>query len=149
MKYAKIENNIVIQIQPNPEDGFIEVDDDVVCGMIQKEDGSFVNPVFEKTPEEIENERISEINSMTEKIITKPYPIYKQLNIRGQLSPYIMDDLEIMNMFIDTARFIGKDAKSNGTKPEDINWAGLDEYSSSDEITESDLLSIRKLVKAI
>lgn len=101
------------------------------------------------TLEEIEQCRIITINNKVEEIITKPYPIYKQLNIRGQLLPYTMDDLENMNMFIDTARYIGKDAKSNGTKVEDINWAGLDEYSSSDEITESDLLSIRKLVKAI
>lgn len=102
-----------------------------------------------RTPEEIEETRIIAINNKVEEIIIKPYPIYKQLNIRGQLLPYSIDDLEIMNMFIDTTRYIGKDAKSNGTKVEDINWAGLDEYSTSDEITESDLLSIRKLVKAI
>lgn len=111
------------------------------------------NITFEKvdwrTPEEIEETRIIAINNKVEEIIIKPYPIYKQLNIRGQLLPYSIDDLEIMNMFIDTTRYIGKDAKSNGTKAEDINWAGLDEYSTSDEITESDLLSIRKLVKAI
>lgn len=102
-----------------------------------------------RTLDEIEQERIIAINNKVEEIITKPYPIYKQLNIRGQLSPYTIDDLEIMNMFIDTARYIGKDAKSNGTKVEDINWAGLDEYSTSDEITELNLLSIRKIVKAI
>lgn len=102
-----------------------------------------------KTPEEIEQDRIISINNKVEEIITKPYPIYKQLNIRGQLLPYTTDDLENMNMFIDTARYIGKDAKSNGTKAEDVNWAGLDEYLISDEITQSDLLSIRKLVKAI
>lgn len=102
-----------------------------------------------RTEEEIDDIRIIAINNKVEEIITKPYPIYKQLNIRGQLSPYTIDDLEIMNMFIDTARYIGKDAKSNGTKVEDINWAGLDEYSISDEIAQSDLLSIRKLVKAI
>lgn len=102
-----------------------------------------------KTPEEIEQCRIIAINGKVEEIIIKSYPIYKQLNIRGQLLPYTMDDLEIMNMFIDTARYIGKDAKSNGTKVEDINWAGLDEYLSSDEITKANLLSIRQLVKAV
>lgn len=111
------------------------------------------NITFEKvdwqTPEEIEEVRIIAINNKVEEIITKPYPIYKQLNIKGQLSPYTMDVLEIMNMFIDTARYIGKDAKSNGTKVEDINWAGLDEYLSSDEITKANLLSIRQLVKAV
>lgn len=111
------------------------------------------NITFEKvdwrTPEEIEEDRIIAINNKVEEIITKPYPIYKQLNIRGQLLPCIIDDLENMNMFIDTTRYVGKDAKSNGTKVEDINWAGLDEYSTSDKITQTDLLSIRKLVKAI
>lgn len=101
------------------------------------------------TLEEIEEARIISINNKVEEIITKPYPFYKQLNIRGQLLPYTIDDLENMNMFIDTTRYIGKDAKSNGTKVEDINWAGLDEYSTSDEITQAELLSIRKLVKAI
>lgn len=101
------------------------------------------------TPEEIEQDRIIAINNKVEEIIIKPYPIYKQLNIRGQLLPYSIDDLEIMNMFIDTTRYIGKDAKSNGTKVEDINWAGLDEYLSSDEITKANLLSIRQLVKAV
>lgn len=102
-----------------------------------------------KTAEEIEEDRIISINNKVEEIITRPYPIYKQLNIRGQLNPYTMEDLEMMNMFIDTVRYIGKDAKSNGTKVEDINWAGLDEYLTSNEIIESDLLSIRQLVKAV
>jgi hypothetical protein len=43
MKYALIENNIVIQIQPNLEEGFVEVSDDIVCGMVQVGD-SFVVP---------------------------------------------------------------------------------------------------------
>lgn len=44
MKYAKIENNIVVQIQPHKEHGFIEVSDSVVCGQIKKDDGKFDNP---------------------------------------------------------------------------------------------------------
>ena len=43
MKYAKIENGVVIQTQPNNEAGFIEVADDVVCTQIQK-DKLFINP---------------------------------------------------------------------------------------------------------
>ena len=43
MRYAKIENNIVVQTQPNLEDGFIEVDDNVICGQI-KEGNNFINP---------------------------------------------------------------------------------------------------------
>jgi hypothetical protein len=52
MKYAKIENDVVEQTQPNREDGFIEVGDNVVCGMIDNGDGSFSNP--EMTPDQIE-----------------------------------------------------------------------------------------------
>lgn len=37
-------NNVVIQKQPHEQDGFIEVDDDVVCGQILSADGKFVNP---------------------------------------------------------------------------------------------------------
>ena len=43
MKYAKIENGVVVQTQPNNEAGFIEVADNVVCTQIQK-DNLFVNP---------------------------------------------------------------------------------------------------------
>jgi hypothetical protein len=46
MKYAKIENNIVIQTQPNNQPGFIEVDNSVVCGMI-KNGSKFENPTVE------------------------------------------------------------------------------------------------------
>lgn len=34
MRYAQIENNVVVQIDCNPRDGFIEVDDSVCCGVI-------------------------------------------------------------------------------------------------------------------
>lgn len=73
-----------------------------------------------------EVERVEAINRKVESIIVKPYPIYKQLNIRGQLTPYDMHDLENMNMFIDTVREIGKDAKESGIAVDEINWAGLD-----------------------
>lgn len=43
MKYAKIENDVIIQIQPNLEKGFVEVPDDAVCGQI-KQGNSFANP---------------------------------------------------------------------------------------------------------
>jgi len=43
MAWVKIENNIVIQKQPYQEDGFVEVADSVVCGMIKQGD-SFVVP---------------------------------------------------------------------------------------------------------
>ena len=49
MKYAKIENNVVVQTQPNEETGFIKVPDNVCAGMIKK-GKSFENP---KTKEEL------------------------------------------------------------------------------------------------
>jgi len=33
MRYAQIENDVVVQIDCNPRAGFIEVDDSVCCGM--------------------------------------------------------------------------------------------------------------------
>jgi len=49
MAWIKIENNIVVQKQPYQENGFVEVADDVYCGMIKQGD-DFVNP-----PETLEN----------------------------------------------------------------------------------------------
>ena len=43
MAWVKIENNIVVQKQPYQEDGFVEVADNVICGMEQVGD-SFVVP---------------------------------------------------------------------------------------------------------
>lgn len=44
MKYALIENNIVMQTQPNYQTGFVEVPDSVIVGMIDNGDGTFSNP---------------------------------------------------------------------------------------------------------
>jgi len=41
MKYALIENNIVKQISYQPEDGYVEVSDDVFADMVKKDDGSY------------------------------------------------------------------------------------------------------------
>ena len=53
MKYAKIENNIVVQIQPNKQEGFIEVNDDIVCGMVKQSDDKFINPDIILTEEQL------------------------------------------------------------------------------------------------
>ena len=50
MKYALIENNIVIQTQPNLEEGFVEVPDDTICGMAQQ------GNEFVLLPKQFENE---------------------------------------------------------------------------------------------
>ena len=45
MAYIKLNNdNVIIQKQPNIESGFIEAQDDVICGMIKQSDGSFKKP---------------------------------------------------------------------------------------------------------
>jgi hypothetical protein len=57
MKYAKIENNIVIQIQPNEEEGFVEVSDNVFCGM-ELVDEKFIISLRARTADE----QIAELN---------------------------------------------------------------------------------------
>jgi hypothetical protein len=52
MAWVKIEDGVVVQKQPNAQEGFIEAPDDVVCGMVQTEDG-FEVPVKVETPEQI------------------------------------------------------------------------------------------------
>jgi hypothetical protein len=54
MAYIKLENNLVIQKQPNPQDGFIEAPDDVVCGMVKNGDGYVVPPKVESSEERIQ-----------------------------------------------------------------------------------------------
>lgn len=70
MKYAKIVNTVVEQIQPNAQDGFIEVSDDVVCGMIKNEDGTF--SVVPKTDAELleqaKADKWSNANAQIEKL---------------------------------------------------------------------------------
>lgn len=63
MKYAKLKDNIVIQIQPNKERGFVEVPDDVICGMIKTADG-FIIPEVVKTIEEIQQEIINKVQTI-------------------------------------------------------------------------------------
>ncbi len=64
MAYVKIIDGVVVQKQPNKADGFIEVQDDIICGMIQK-GKLFVAPApREKDPEEV----LKEIMSSTESI---------------------------------------------------------------------------------
>ena len=44
MAYAKIENNIVVYKTYEIDTSLTEIPDDVCCGMIQNEDGTFSNP---------------------------------------------------------------------------------------------------------
>ena len=53
MKYAKIENSIVVQVQPNKQDGFLQVDDYVIAGMIKDKNGDYYAPALTPTTEEL------------------------------------------------------------------------------------------------
>jgi hypothetical protein len=45
MQYAEIKDSVVVSIMLNHTSGRVPVPDNVVCGMIQKADGTFTNPV--------------------------------------------------------------------------------------------------------
>ena len=64
MKYGKIENNIVVQVQPNLEDGFIEIADNVEAHMEQKEDGSFDFPQSYYDAIQAEKDRIEQVKEI-------------------------------------------------------------------------------------
>ena len=45
MAYAKIKNNVVIFVTYETDTTLTEIPDNVCCGMIQNEDGTFSNPL--------------------------------------------------------------------------------------------------------
>lgn len=67
--YIKLEGNRVVQKQPYPEDGFMEVDESVVCGMIKTPAG-FEAPVIEKP---VESEREEGIRALQRKRFEEEY----------------------------------------------------------------------------
>jgi hypothetical protein len=69
MKYALIKDGIVVQVQPDAQDGFVEIADDVCCGQIFQ-DGSFVNPpsVFDKSAALAEHRYKREIEGVQTKL---------------------------------------------------------------------------------
>jgi len=54
MPYAKIENKVVVYKSYDKEPSLTEISDDVCCGMIQNDDGTFSNPT--KTNEQLFDE---------------------------------------------------------------------------------------------
>ena len=85
------------------------------------------NISFEKvdwrTPEEIDNIRIKQIESKCNQAIEAIYPIYKQINITNLLTPYTEEDRDVMKAFIDSKRAICHKAIDDGTKPEDVDFS--------------------------
>jgi len=75
MKYAKIINNVVTQIQPNIENGFIEVSNTIVCGMMQTDIG-FEAPKNILTPEQIKEENIQQTQKTLDSLTTN-YPKFE------------------------------------------------------------------------
>jgi len=63
MKYGKIENNIVVQVQPYFEDGFVEIADNVEAKMEQKADGSFDFPQSYYDAIQAEKDRIEQVKA--------------------------------------------------------------------------------------
>lgn len=82
------------------------------------------NITFEKvdwrTPEEIEELRVQNINSYTQSIITKKYPLEKQSS--ANLGIYGDDYKNEMISFISNCINLSNEAIANGTALEDINW---------------------------
>jgi len=78
-RYAKIEKNVVVQIQPNKQKGFVEVGDNVFCGMI-KDGEKFVIPKIEKDDAQLKNEKITELRVNLNNTDFKMLPDYDQPN---------------------------------------------------------------------
>lgn len=76
-----------------------------------------------RTPEEIDNIRIQQIEAKCNQSIEAIYPIYKQINITNLLTPYTEEDRDVMKAFIDSKRAICHKAIADGTKPEDVDYS--------------------------
>ena len=85
------------------------------------EDGEFIVKDF-RTPEEIEDIRIQQIESKCNQAVEAIYPIYKQINITNLLTPYTEEDRNVMKAFIDSKRAICHKAIADGTNVENIIW---------------------------
>lgn len=83
------------------------------------EDGKFIVKDF-RTPEEIEQNRISSIKSKTQSLIISKYSLEKQSS--AQLGLYGEVYLQEMKDYISNIIRISNEAELNGTKVEDIQW---------------------------
>lgn len=90
--------------------------------IIEGENISF-DKVEWRTTEEINKERIQQIESKCNQSIVAVYPIHKQINITNLLTPYTEQDKDVMKAFIDSKRAICHKAIADGTKPEDVDFS--------------------------
>ncbi len=116
MKNAKIENNIVVQIQPNEENGFIKVEDYVICGMIKQQDNSFSNPI--KTVQEIEIEDNNNKWQIVNNYLANEIPNIENTSASGTTHTFIVT--------LGSIEEIKQIANSNVlTEEHEFNWVQL------------------------
>ena len=69
MKYAKLVNNVVVQVQPNKDVNCeVEVNDNVTCGM-ELVDDTYIIPVIELTQEQIDIKLKAELKLQREEAL--------------------------------------------------------------------------------
>ena len=141
MKYAKITNGIIEQVQPNYEEanGCIhKVPDDIVCGQIQDGQG-WKNP--DKPPAEIELERIAGIKAKANKVIISKYTDIHQRNMLARFNELLeiridggiltteqqaeYDALKAVWQWIKDVRATSNLAEAEGTSVDSITWPSL------------------------
>ena len=70
-----------------------------------------------------EKQRVQQIEDKCNQSIEAIYPIYKQINITNLLTPYTVEDRDVMKAFIDSKRAICHKAIADGTKAEDVDFS--------------------------
>lgn len=72
MKYVLLnESNVVIQVQPYKEDGFVECEDHVVCGMVKDGDAFIVPPMSNEVMEMIAKQEALSYLASTDWYVTR------------------------------------------------------------------------------
>ena len=134
MKYAHLENNKILgwysddihEVIPTPN---IEVSDEqwqeaLIINANCYENGKFIVKDF-RTEEELEEDRVQNINSYTQTFITTKYPLEKQSS--ANLGIYGEEYKTEMISFISNCITLSNEAIENNTSFEDYK-AMLDEY---------------------
>tara|TARA_R110002074_G_scaffold195878_7_gene362463 strand:+ start:181 stop:474 length:294 start_codon:yes stop_codon:yes gene_type:complete len=93
MRYALIENNVVVQIDCKPRDGFVEVDNSVCCGMLYDgEHFSLPKPTLPSVQEQIRDLEAQQTpRLLREAAIGHQYALDKLLEIDNVIT-YLRDE---------------------------------------------------------
>ena len=126
MKYVHLENNKILgyydkEINPIIPKGCLEItenqwQDALSMNANYYENGKFIHKDF-RTEDEIEKARVQNINSYTQSIITKKYPLEKQSS--ANLGIYGEEYKNEMISFISNCITLSNEAIDNGTSFED------------------------------